>query len=156
MMTLTTPTKLTKIFETPILNRVATWKELLLQGDLGSFERELQSLLQELQGEIMRQLLDEVGSSLAFKNQLEKLASGFGLSRLKLRRTRLQIGTGQWIEYRSYYAHQTLAGYRRVNRQLSHMYWGCVDRASPKHLSLALMMSVVCPSFEVATQVLGE
>jgi len=155
-MALTTTTKLAKIFETIILSRVDDWKECLLQGDLGAFEQELQSLLQGLQGEIMGQLLDEVGSSPAFKNQLQKLALRSGLSRLKLRQTRLQIGTGQWIEYRSYYAHQTINGYRNVNRQLSHMYWGCVDRASPKYLSLVSMMSVVCPSFEIATQVLGE
>ena len=111
MMTLTTTTKLAKIFETTILSRVDHWATCLLRGDLGAFEQELQSLLRGLQGQIMRQLLGEVGSSLAFKNQLQKLALRFGLSRLKLRRTRLQIGTGQWIEYRSYYAHQTMDGW---------------------------------------------
>jgi hypothetical protein len=152
----TTSTKLAKIFETIILSRVEYWRELLLSGDLARFEQEVQGLLQQLHGEIMRQLLEEVGISQAFKKQLKILGLSFGLSHLKLRRTRIQIGTGQWIEYRSYYAHQAQNGYGEVNRQLSHLYWGCVDRASPKYLSIASMMSVVCPSFEIARQVLGE
>lgn len=155
-MTLTTTTKIAKIFETIILSRVEHWKEQLLNGDLAGYEQELQGLLQQLYGEIMRQLLEEVGCSQKLKKQLKILALSLGLSSLKLRRTRLQIGTGEWIEYRSYYAHQTVGGYPGVNRQLSHMYWGCVDRASPKYLSLVSMMSVVCPSFEIARQVLGE
>ena len=40
MMTLTTPTKLAKIFDTIILSRVGHWQELLLNGDLaGSLSR---------------------------------------------------------------------------------------------------------------------
>jgi len=156
MMASTTNTKIAKIFEKIILSRVDYWQELLLNGDLDAFEQELQNLLRQLYGEIMRELLREVGCSLAFKKRLQCLALSFGLSSLKLRWTRIQIGTGEWIKYRSYYAHQTVAGYRGVNRQLSHVYWGCVNRASPKYLSLVSMMSVVCPSFEVARQVLGE
>src|SRR5690606_23884472 len=118
------------------------------EGDLSGFEQEVQSLLQQLYGAIMKELLQEVGCSRGFKKRLKTLGLSFGLSHLKLRQTRLQIGTGQWIEYRSYYARQAANGYRGVNRQLSHLYWGCVDRASPKYLSTASMMSVACPSFE--------
>lgn len=71
MIASTPDTKIAKIFETIILNRTDHWKELLLQGDLDTFEQELQSLLQQLYGAIMRQLLNEVGSSLAFKNNFK-------------------------------------------------------------------------------------
>lgn len=152
----TTTTKLAKIFETIILSRVDHWEELLLKGDLAGYEQELHSLQQQLYGEITEHLLNKVGTSLAFKKRLKILGLSFGLSRLKLRRTRIQVGTGQWIEYRSYYAHQVEDQPRAVNRQLSQVYWGCVDRASPKYLSVVSMMSVVCPSFEVARQVLEE
>jgi len=155
-MALTTTTKLAKIFETMILSRVDHWRELLLNGELAAFEEELKSLLQQLYGAIMQGLLQEAGCSRAFKKRLKTLGLSLGLSHLKLRQTRVQIGTGQWIKYRSYYARQAMDGYRGVSRQLSHVYWGCVDRASPKYLSLTAMMSVVCPSFEVARQVLGE
>lgn len=152
----TTTTKLAKIFESIVLSRVEEWRELLLAGDFAAFEQEVQSLLRQLHGEIMRELLGEVGSSQAFKNKLKALGLSFGLSRLKLRSTRIQVGTGQWVDYRSYYAHEVKKGYRGANRQLSHVYWGCVDRASPKYLSTACMMSITCPSFEIAKQVMGE
>ena len=152
----TTTTKLAKIFESIILRRVEEWRELLLAGDLAGFEQELQGALRQLYGAIMQQLLNEVGSSRPFKTRLKALGLSLGLRRLKLRSTRIQVGTGQWIEYRSYYAHQAEKGYRGANRQLSHVYWGCVDRASPKYLSIACMMSITCPSFEIARQVLGE
>ncbi len=155
-MTPTTTTKLAKIFETIILSCVDSWKERLLEGDLTGFEQEAQSLLQQLYGEIMKELLREVGCSRGFKKRLKTLGLSLGLSHLKLRQTRLQIGTGQWIGYRSYYARQAVEGYRGVSRQLSHVYWGCAGRASPKYLSLTSMTSIVCPSFEVARQVLGE
>lgn len=152
----TTSTKIGKIFESIILSRLDHWQELLLNGDLASLEQELQGLLQQLYGEIMGHLLEETGCSGAFKKRLQILGMSLGLSSLKLRQTRIQIGTGQWIEYRSYYAHQVKGGHAEVNRQLSHVYWGCVDRASPKYFSLVSMMSVVCPSFELAGQVLDE
>ena len=152
----TTPTKLAKIFETLILSRVTHWQELLMKGDLSGFEEELHRFVQQLYGEIMRHLLEEVGSSRAFKKKLKILGLSMGLSSLKLRHTRIQIGTGEWIEYRSYYAHRSLNDNRSINRQLSHLYWGCVDRASPRYLSTASMMSVVCPSYEVARQVLEQ
>ena len=155
-MTPTTTTKLAKIFETIILSCVDSWKERLLGGDLTGFEQVAQSLLQQLYGEIMKELLREVGCSRGFKKRLKTLGLSLGLSHLKLRQTRLQIGTGQWIGYRSYYARQAVEGYRGVSRQLSHVYWGCAGRASPKYLSLTSMTSIVCPSFEVARQVLGE
>ena len=97
----TTTTKLAKIFESIVLSRVEEWRELLLAGDFAAFEQEVQSLLRQLHGEIMRELLGEVGSSQAFKNKLKALGLSFGLSRLKLRSTRIQVGTGQWVDYRS-------------------------------------------------------
>lgn len=152
----TTTVKLAKIFESILLSRVEEWRELLLAGDLSGFERELHSALMQLYGATMRQLLEEVGSSHAFKGRLKALGLCLGLSQLKLRHTRIQIGTGQWIEYRSYYACQAEESSLGAKRQLSHVYWGCVDKASPRYLSIACMMSIVCPSFEIARQVLAE
>lgn len=148
----TTSTKLANIFDSIVLSRVEEWRELLLAGDLAGFERALHSALMQLYGEIMRHLLQEAGSSGAFKKQLKALGLSFGLSRLRLRCARIQSGTGQWIEYQSYYATQADAGSQAVDRQLSYVYWGCVDRASPKYLSTACMMSIVCPSFEIASR----
>jgi len=152
----TTDTKIANIFATIIIARIDCWKAMLLEGGLSSFEQELHGLLQELHGEIMKELLNEVGCSPAFKTRLKALGASLGLSRLKLRPARVQIGTGQWIAYKSYYAHRAVGVASQANRHLSGLYWGLADRATPKYLSLASMMSVVCPSFEVAKQVLGE
>lgn len=155
-MALTTSTKLGKIFENIILSRLDHWRELLLSGDLAGFEKELHCLLQELYGEIMRELLQQVGCSGDFRKRLKILGLSLGLSVLKLRQTRLQIGTGQWISYRSYYARRVEDRHQVINRHLSHVYWGCMDRASPQYLSLVSMLSVVSPSFDIARQILTE
>ncbi len=151
----TTSTKLAKFFEISNLNRLDHWQELLLSGDMAGFEQELKTLLHQLYGEIMRELLQEVGCSEAFRKQLKAFGLSVGLRSLKLRQTRIQIGTGQWVSYRSYYACEATDGDQGMTRHLSHTYWGCVDRASPQYLSLVSMLSVVCPSFDIAQQVLS-
>lgn len=148
--------KLAKFIENTILARLDHWQELLLRGDLAGLEQELQVVLQQLYGEIMKHLLQEVGCSSGLRKGLKVLGLSLGLTELKLRRTRLQIATGQWISYRSYYACQKTGDQRIASRHLSQIYWGCVDRASPKYLSLVSMLSVSCPSFAVAEQVLTE
>jgi len=148
--------KLAKFIENTLLDRLDHWRELLMCGDLVGFERELQDILQQLYGEIMTHLLQEVGCSTGFRRRLKILGLSLGLGELKLRRSRLQIGTGQWITYRSYYGCQKADDQQISTRHLSQIYWGCVDRASPKYLSLVSMMSVSCPSFAIAGQVLAE
>lgn len=155
-MALTTRTKVVKIFETLILDKVENFKALLLNGDLSKLEEELHKLLIELYNEIMSHLLNEVGRSVALKEKLKAVGLSLGLSNLKLRKNRLQISTGYWVSYESYYAHQVNKQGVSVNRQLSHVYWGCLDRASPKYVSIVSMMSVVSPSFDVAELVLKQ
>src|SRR5690606_32069269 len=115
-----------------IIAKIDYWKELLLSGNLSDFEKELHSLLLELYGEIMKELLNEVGRSSALKARLQALGASLGMSGLKLRSARVQIGTGQWIEYSSYYARRAAAGSSNTSRHLSGLYWGIANRATPK------------------------
>lgn len=155
-MTPTTSAKIADFFEQLILDRIEDFQALLLSGDLAKLEYLLQELILCLYNEIMSDLLQEVGKSSALKNRLKAVGLSLGLSNLKLRTTRIQIGSGHWVIYKSYYAHKVDSGSAHYNRQLSHVYWGCVDRASPRYVSLVSMLSVVSPSFDLAGEVLKE
>lgn len=154
-MTPTTSVKIIEIIEQRVLLHLEKWKELLICGELSHVENQLQLLIVDLYNEIMTHLLQEVGRSITLKKRLEILGLSLGLSCLKLRTTRIQIGTGHWVKYRSYYAHQVVdQDSVSINRQLSQVYWGCVDRASPRYLSTVSMMSVISPSYELAGRLL--
>lgn len=155
-MSLTTTAKIIKIIETMLENRLSTWEKQLHEGDLAGVETDLRDFLRELYRIIMQHLFDEIGSSNRFKNRLLVLGLRLGLSDLRLRQVRLQIGTGDWLTYKSYYAYQS-NGHNQVDtRHLSQLYWGCINRASPGYFSQVSMLSVVCPSFDLADRVLSE
>ena len=107
-------------------------------------------------GLLLQCLLEEVGRDASFRKQLKALAISLGLSQLKLRDTRIQIASGSWISYRSYYAEGLEQGVELPTRHLSHIYWGIMNKASPKYMSTMSMMSVMCASFDIAGQVLKE
>lgn len=153
-MTPTTSVKILEIIDQRLRSHIEEWKVLLLCGNLSEVEDQLQLVMVDVYNEIMTHLLKEVGRSLALKKRLQILGLSLGLSCLKLRTTRIQVGTGHWVKYRSYYAHQVETDQVSSNRQLSHVYWGCVDRASPRYLSMVSMMSVISPSFELAGRLL--
>jgi len=155
-MSLTTTTKIVKIIKTMLENRISIWEKQLHAGDMTGVETDLRDFLHELHRIIMEHLVNKVGSSNRFKTQLLSLGLRLGLSDLRLREVRLQIATGGWIRYKSYYAYEVSPLYQGNTRHLSHLYWGCVDRASPMHFSQLSMLSVVCPSFDLADKVLGE
>ncbi|MCP3929515.1 MAG: hypothetical protein GY705_10480 [Bacteroidetes bacterium] len=155
-MPLTTTTKIVKIIKTMLENRLSSWEEQLDAGDLTGVETDLRDFLHELHRIIMQHLLEKVGSSNRFKKRLLLLGLRLGMSDFRLRQVRLQIGTGDWVTYKSYYAYEVSSHYQGNTRHLSHLYWGCVDRASPRYFSQVSMLSVVCPSFDLADQVLKE
>jgi hypothetical protein len=155
-MSLITAAKILKIIKTILESRISEWENNLQRGDLAGFEQDLHDFTFEIYGIIMTSLLNKTASSASFKSHLINLGLSLGLSNLKLRPVRLQIGTGQWITYKSYYAYEASNSYEGNTRHLSQIYWGCLDRASPRYFSQVSMLSVVCPSFDLARQVLQE
>jgi len=152
---LTMFTKLQKLFENHLLKQLNSWSADLLEGDLSGVELSLRSSLQELHAGVLELLLNEVGQSDVFRDRLQSYGSCFGSRDLKLREVRLQTGVGIWIRYKSYYAGIVGSGVDLTTRHLSQLYWGCVKKSSPMYYGLVSQFSTVCPSYEIASQLLS-
>lgn len=147
--------KLLKIFETKHVKKIKEWKKLLEEGKLLEVEEAVQLLLRELFVKIMGYLLTEAGTSSKFKKKLEGSYKEQGVGQLRQRKNRIQLITGDWVSYKSYYARSVSKGTTLATRHLSELYWGCVKGASVGYASLLSIYSVMCPSFEVGAKILG-
>jgi len=143
--------KLQKSFEEFMKNG---WK-LLLEGNLYETELNLQTILNEFHDELMAFLLEEIGSSAELKARLQKLGQSRGMGKFRERETKLQLCTGTWVRYRSFYA-ERVSRRHEGTRHMSHLYWNCYEKASPLYGSRVSLLSVMCPSFEVASQVMKQ
>ncbi len=85
---------------------------------------------------------------------MKGLGKSLGLGRLKKRKLKIQIATGSWVDFESYYAYKDNKAQKLDSRHLSCLYWGCTKKATPCCYGLASTLSVVCPSFEVARQLI--
>ena len=143
---------LLKNFENTLLKSQDTLFSLLLEGDLHSFEELVYRLFLEMYDNFCEHFLSLFAQSKVFKNCLQHYGASLGLGAFKLRSTKLQLRTGTYIEFRSYDATKAPKSYQKT-RHLCHRYWSCFVKASPCYASQMSMLSVICPSYELASQV---
>ena len=141
--------KIQEKFEEIFISKISLLKKMLEEGELLETERLFGQDLQEFYDVVMSFLLTEVGSSEAFKNILSDHYSSHEIGDLRLRDTRVQLQTGSWGTYKSYYARSISADSDLPTRHLSKVYWSCLDKTSFKYAGLVSAYSVICPSFEV-------
>lgn len=144
-------TQITKILKDCFSNSEA----LLLSGNLHEVESLLASSLVEIHALFMGSLLNKVGQSEALLFRLRALGQKLGLGKLRHREVSLQLSTGSEIRYVSWYADQAIKSYEGP-RHLSQLYWSCTHKASPLYVSRVSLLSVLCPSYEVAESVLSH
>lgn len=130
--------------------------KMLLKGELYDLENWMKQELNEVHELILEEILTKIGTSRAFMKKLGKIRSALGLGKLKRRKVSLQISTGKRIEFVSYYAEKGRNFLYQGERHLSLLYWHCLKKASPVYYSTAGLLSILCPSFEVAVQLLGH
>jgi len=150
-------TKVQNLFENNLLSHLDFWREELLSGDLSSVELSLRSSLQQVHDGVMQILLNDVGQSDELADRLKDFGGKLGAKDLKLREVRLQLGTGNWIRYKSYYATRlepSEKGVELASRHLSLMYWGCLKKSTPMYYGLVSQCSTICPSYDIARQLL--
>lgn len=126
----------------------------LLEGDMLKAESRVQAVTQSLNEALMTKSLNEVGTSMAFKDKLKAHYSKQPLKKLSLRATRVQLSTGVWVSYKSYYAKEVGSAFSLGRRHLSHCYWGTIKGASLKYASLVSSYGIMSPSFEVGCRLL--
>lgn len=149
------PPTVPKVIKNEILNlfSIENWSSILLEKGLKKFEEKLHEMILKLYDNLCEWLIGEVSHSEEFENKQRKLASKKGLKKLVFRTAPLQIRTGTKINYNSLYAKKVPEGYKET-RHLSQLIWSSEQGASPMYKSLSCLLSVLCPSFDIAKSVL--
>jgi hypothetical protein len=132
---------------------------LLMEGDLQGFESNLLLLTNKLYDRIAGLYIQNISISAEFVNKIRSYGARNGLSKLSSRWAILQIGTGSYVPYKSWYAEKVepkgkTTVIKGIERHVSLSYWSCIKGASPAYYSKIGMLSVICPSFDIAKEVL--
>ena len=133
--------------------------EQLMSGDLQGFESSLLTIVNGLYDKIAGTFIQNVSISGEFVNKMRVYAAEKGLYKLSSRWAKVQIGTGSYIPYKSWYAEKVgqkgeIPSPKGIERHVSLSYWSCIKGATPAYYSKIGMLSVICPSFDIAKEVL--
>jgi hypothetical protein len=130
-------------------------KNQLLEGNLLSAEQSLKQLFQALESECIQLVITKLCQDKAIQCKLKASAKTQGLKHFTLRKTTLRLASGLTINFKSWYAQTAPKGYNG-SRNLFHLYFKTVHKSSPLHTSNVSSTSVICPSFEVAADMMTE
>lgn len=128
---------------------------LLLSGDLYSFEEELYKFVMTQIYDILAQaLIQDVVSNPVFVAQMQRLARSQRMGKLQKRTANLQLRSGTYLKLETQYARvapKSAVG----SRYLCWRYWGVIEQASPSYYAQVSKFSVLCGSFEIVKEVLS-
>jgi len=128
---------------------IEKWKNFLLTGDFLSFEESLYEMSLDLYNKISEQLIKSISREESFLEQQRKLAKSRGLKKLQLRPCTLYLRTGYKVKVDSYYSKKCEKAYK-ASRHLLLLLWNFRGNASPMFQSITTLLSVLCPSYDVA------
>lgn len=151
MEPLTTLTKISFSIKEAIENNEAKFLEQLNKGDLYGFEESLFQVFQSLY-KLAAETYLKVSARQSEMQQRAK-AARMRLGKLVRRPLKIQLRTGQYVEMEGLYAKKAPPQHKG-SRHLLHLHWKVLKGASPGYYSQVCLFSVLCPSFEVASQVL--
>lgn len=151
MEPLTTLAKIFNSFKEAIENNDSKFIEQLNKGDLYGFEESLFQVFQSLYN-LVAETYMQVSARQSEMQQRAK-AARLRLGKLVRRPLKIQLRTGQYVEMEGLYAKKAPPQHEG-SRHLLHLHWKAIKGASPVYYSQACLFSVLCPSFEVASQVL--
>lgn len=149
---LTTTAKINSFIEEKLLNKQSLFIAQLVKGDLYGFEESLRQTLQEVYNMVAQEYMSI--SAQKAEPVLRAKAQRLRLGKLVKRPVQVQIKTGYYVTIEGLYAKKAPKQHEG-SRHLLHLYWKVMKGASPGYYSIICLFSVLCPSFEVAGQVLG-
>lgn len=126
---------------------------LLQEGGLHNFEEELYSAILVLYDKLCSLCIKLVTQSKKHQKKQKEIASKLGLKKLVVRDFEIQLRTGTKVKHKGYYAKHCPPEYKG-ERRLTLLYWNCLKGASPLYQSITCLFSVICPSFDVAKQLM--
>jgi hypothetical protein len=141
--------------------------EYLMNGDLHSFEEVLHTVCTDFYNQLAFVFISTAAQSEVMKQKAHILAQKKGLQKPRATEVQLQLRTGHKIKIFSWYASRSQPKRKRKSRKrkrgpngsgyhLILTYWGCLLKASPIYISTVSQLSVLCPSFQIAVQILNE
>jgi len=134
----------------------------LLRGEMKKFEEELYKACQELYNQLAVAVILEVVRSKELEEKARIIAQRKGLGKVRKEEVTLQLKTGYRIKIFSWFASGSKSKGKKKKKRgpngsgchLILEYWGCILRATPSYYSFVTMLSIICPSFEIALEVL--
>ncbi len=141
---------------------LANLANYLLDGELHKVEDELHALITNLYNQLILIIIIEVANTPEMKEKAKIIGQKKGLGKIRKTTVRLQLRTGKIFAIPSFYASRSKPK-RRCKRgpngtgcHLLLAYWGCIDKTTPGYYSYAVQLCILCPSFEIATQILND
>lgn len=153
MEQLITNTKLLHFIEKKISNQLPLLMNDLLQGDLLNFEEILSKLMSDLYTEISSDLMTTAASQLS--SSLRESASIEGASKFQERLLEIQLSNGSRVKVPGTYACK-VGWDDSKSRHLLANHWKIISNASPSYIDKVCLSSAVCPSYEVANELLNH
>lgn len=153
MSHLTTLSKIKKFIDETITDQLGDWMEMLLDGDLRSYELELCKKMTATYNYICEELLPIASAELAAK--LVKRGKAVGGCKIELRSLRLKIGSGLEIEVESPYVKQPGKDWVGPRHLLAN-HWSMIGGASPALYDKVGYCSALGPSYDLAHQTLSK
>lgn len=153
MSSLTSSTKIEEVLSSCVAQIEALKTYLNKVGNLYLFEEKMSAVFTEMYNTVVTQVLQEVAEEQ--QTTQKAIASIKRLGKLVVRTSRIQIRTGHYVEIENLYAKKVPKGYVG-SRHLMDLAWRIEKGASPVYYSTVAMFSVLCPSFEIASQILDN
>lgn len=154
MLSTATAAKIRSIFEINVHAHLPQLMRDLSFGDLYGFEEAFHSQLMDCYNKTVQELFVEISKSESLRSSQRDLAQTLGFGKLAFRDCQIQLRTGFWVKVKSLYAKKVPEGYDG-GRHMLHLWWSVMEQASPAFYSLVCLFSVLCPSYDVAKQVLA-
>lgn len=123
--------------------------------DFKEFERELTEKLNRIHEDISSFVLEKMMDDKTFKSEITSYGSSLGLSNLERRKVWVQFRTGGKRMINSWYA-RVQKGVVRLEPHVGLSYLSFIKKASPLYVSTSSLFAVLCPSFDVAKQLMEE
>ena len=129
------------------------WLSILEEDSLYEFETKLQHRMDILYDEFATYCINMVAESDRFTERQRMLAKNLSLKKLKFRPVELELRTGTRLKIPDLYANKVPDTYEG-DRHLARLLWKCNNSIISVYRSTISLLSVICPSFEVANRVL--
>ena len=164
---LTGQDKIMEKLKSNLIEKETDLQKHLEEGDFMKFEQAVKGEIDEMSKSLMQSMLNNAAEDKSMQLKAKQIGEK---KKLKIRKTKVSIyiWTGQKIEITSYYGSpkpnytKKKKGRRRKsgpNGRGGHVllwHWGFLGKYSPSCYSHVALLTVVCPSFDLALKVLEE